>query len=305
MSFRITIAGIILCISVLSGSVFSVQAVGDKSISKKAVVPLQVKATWIWDTELILTEPKQIMDFAITQKINLIYLQIDTSFRDASYSAFIKLATEKGIEIHALGGDPHWVLPSEQKKLKSLVGWVKDYNRKVSAQEQFRGVHIDMEPYILPDWKKDRSKIVKLWMEAIRIYTAAMKDSGLTKGADVPFWLDGIPTSAAAGAPTLDEWMMGQMDHVTIMAYRNMADTPNGIIALVADELAAAVKHGKKVIVAVEALPSEEGKFISFSHKGRAALTVELNKVMHEMRDNPSFLGYAVHDYRGWRDLRK
>jgi hypothetical protein len=304
MSFRITISGIILFILVQLGSSFSVQAVGEETVLKKAEVPLQVKATWIWNTALILTEPKQIMDFAKMQKINLIYLQIDTSLNDASYRTFIKLATEKGIEIHALGGDPHWVLPSEQKELKSLISWVKDYNRKVSISEKFRGVHIDVEPYILPDWNKNRNKIVKLWMETIRIYAAAMKDSGLTKGADIPFWLDSIPASTAAGAPALDEWIIGQMDHVTIMAYRNMADTPNGIIALAANELNVAKKLGKKVIVGVEALPSEEGKFISFSQRGRAVLTAELEKVVNHMQDNPAFLGYAVHDYKGWRDLK-
>jgi hypothetical protein len=305
MSFSINILGIIMFILVQIGSSLSVQTVGEKTVPIKAEVPLQVKATWIWDAALILTEPKQIMDFAKLQNINLIYLQIDTSLSDASYSTFIQLATEKDIEIHALGGDPHWVLPSEQKELKSLISWVKDYNRKVSIKQQFRGVHIDVEPYILPDWNKDRSKIVKLWMETIRIYSAAMKDSGLTKGADIPFWLDGIPTSTAAGAPTLGEWIIGQMDHVTIMAYRNMADTSNGIIALTVDELAVAEKLGKKVIVAVETLPSEEGKFISFSKRGKTALTIELEKVVNAMQDNPAFLGYAVHDYRGWRDLKQ
>jgi hypothetical protein len=300
-----TIAGIFLFMLVQISSSLSVQAVVDRPISKKGVVPLQVKATWIWNAALIQNGPKQIMDFAKLQKINLIYLQIDTSLSNASYSTFIKLATEKGIEIHALGGDPRWVLPSEQKQLKSLVSWVKDYNRKVSINEQFRGVHIDVEPYLLPDWNKDRSKIVKLWMETIRIYTAAMKDSGLTKGADIPFWLDGITTSTAAGAPTLDVWIMGQMDHVTIMAYRNIADTSNGIIALVANELAAAKKLGKKVIVGVETLPSMEGKFVSFSQRGRAALTVELGKAVNQLQDNPAFLGYAVHDYTGWRNLKK
>jgi hypothetical protein len=99
--------------------------------------------------------------------------------------------------------------------------------------------------------------------------------------------------------------MIDKLDQVTIMAYRSMAGTPNGIIAIAAHEAEAANKLRKKIIIAVETLPSEEASYVSFYKKGRAVLKEELQKVEKAMQSNPAFLGYAVHDYKGWRDLKK
>jgi hypothetical protein len=303
MSKKLAAAGTVLMVLVQVWCVLSANA--EEAKPSTLVVPIQVKATWVWDTTLIITEPTKIMDYAKQQKINLIYLQMDPSLKDASYSSFIKLATAQGIEIHALAGDPHWVQPSEQAHVKEFVNWVKDYNGRVSDKERFRGVHLDVEPYVLPDWKKNRSQLVELWMKTVTLYASEVKGSGLTSSADIPFWLDDIQTSKVAGAPSLDEWMIDKLDQVTIMAYRNMAGTPNGIIALAAHEAVAAKKLRKKIIIAVEALPSKEASYVSFYKKGRTVLTEELQKVEQAMQSNPAFLGYAVHDYKGWRDLKE
>jgi hypothetical protein len=246
---------------------------------------------------------KKILEYAKRQKINLIYLQMDPSVKDASYSSFIKLAAAQGMEIHALAGDSHWVQPSEQAHLTGFIKWVKAYNSRVSAKERFRGVHLDLEPYVLPEWKKKQSQLVVLWMKAVSLFASELKDSKLTSGADIPFWLDGIQTSKTAGALSLDEWMIDKLDQVTIMAYRNRAGTTNGIIALASHQVEAARKLRKKVIIAVETLPSKEGSYVTFHNKGRAVLTAELQKVEQAMKNNPAYLGYAVHDYKGWTDL--
>jgi hypothetical protein len=293
MSKKLAAAGTVLMVLV--------QVCCGLTVSSEALV----KATWVWDTTLIITEPTKIIEFAKQQNINLIYLQMDPSLKDASYSSFIKLAAAQGIEIHALAGDPHWVQTSEQANVKSFIKWVKDYNGRVSVKERFKGVHLDVEPYLLPAWKKNRSQLVELWMKTVTLYASEIKGSGLTSGADIPFWLDEIQTSNVAGAPSLDEWMIDKLDQVAIMAYRNMAGSTNGIIALAAHENEAAKKLKKKIIIAVETLPSEEASYVSFYKKGRAVLTEELKKVEQAMQSNPAFLGYAVHDYKGWRDLKK
>jgi hypothetical protein len=304
MSKKLAAVGTVLMVGVQVWSGLTVSAEEAKPTTT-SIARIQVKATWVWDTTLIITEPTKMMDYAKKQKINLIYLQMDPSIEDASYRSFIKLAAAQGVEIHALAGDPDWVQPSEQAHLKGFIKWVKDYNGRVSVKERFSGVHLDVEPYVLPDWKKNQSQLVELWMETVTLYTSELKGSGLTSGADIPFWLDDIQTSKVAGTSSLDEWMIDKLDQVTIMAYRNMAGTSNGIIALAAHEAVVAKKLSKKIIIAVEALPSKEGSYVSFYKKGRAVLTEELRKVEQAMQNNPAFLGYAVHDYQGWRDLKK
>ena len=69
-----------------------------------------VKATWVWQTELIEDGGEQLLDFAGQEGINLIYLQINRDLPKGTYEQFIQNAHAGGIAVHALGGDPRWAL---------------------------------------------------------------------------------------------------------------------------------------------------------------------------------------------------
>ncbi len=206
------------------------------------------------------------------------FLQIDPSVSKAGYRSFIREAAGRGIEVHALGGAANWVLPDQQINLYKFIEWVRVYNDSAPVQSRFKGIHLDVEPYVTKEWANDPDKMIGLWRDTISGFVEEMKmdTPGLTAGADMPSWLENLYVYDELGVrTTLSNWMIRTLDQTTLMAYRdNAAD----IINSVSVEMNEAEKSGKPLIVAVETLPSSEGP-ITFYNKGRAAMMKELGIV--------------------------
>ncbi|UYZ12754.1 hypothetical protein A6764_18405 [Brevibacillus sp. WF146] len=263
------------------------------------------KATWIWQAELIDTQRHEILDFAKSQGINLIYLRIDREKPFDYYRPFIREARLAGIDVHALGGHPRWALAVDRERMLGLVDWVKRYNRSVDQEERIRGVHLDIEPYLLDEWYDDQPAVLKQWMGNIEAFVAAAREEdGLEVGTDLAVWFDHTPVPGQAGTP-FSTWMIDTFDHVTLMAYRDTVDGPNGIEALVKDELEAADALGKQVIIAVNTKEMPHDPHTSFFEEGAEAMDAQLAEVTSRLGGHSSFGGVAVHDYRHWQNLRK
>lgn len=263
-----------------------------------------LKATWLWQTPLIGSEPEQILSFAKDQGVNLLYLKIDTSKTAAYYQSFIKKAHESGIEVHALGGKASWGLEQNRYQILALVDWVRRYNLAVTAVEKIDGIHLDIEPYLLPEWKTDKETVIRQWMGNVEAYVQQTKlDSSLQAGCDIPFWLDKTPLPDDPDT-MLSQWLISKHDHTTIMAYRDRADGSNSISSLVPQELAMADASGKKIVVAVETKMSSEGDFITFHEEGKIYMNGELDKLPGLLSAHPSFAGIAIHSYEYWKALK-
>lgn len=262
------------------------------------------KATWLWHTELIASEPNEILSFSREQGVDLIYLQIDTTKKPAYYQSFVRDAHRAGVDVHALSGSPKWALKENQEKILALTNWLLAYNQRVSDEEKFTGLHLDIEPYLLPEWKTDQESVIQQWMENVETYVdIARQDAGLEIGCDIPFWLDKYYLPEAPNM-TLSQWLIAQHDQVAIMSYRDRAEGPNSISALVPQELGWADDLGKKIILGVETKESNEGNFVSFYEEGAQQLNQELSKLPALLADHPSFGGIAVHSYEHWKVLK-
>jgi len=264
-----------------------------------------LKATWLWHTYETASEPDQILTFAAEQGVNLLYLKIDTSLSPAYYRKFIGKARAAGIDVHALGGKSDWGLAQNRQDILALVDWVNRYNRKAKAQEKITGIHLDIEPYLLPQWKTDQQAVIRQWMGNVEAYVSKIRQQpSLQIGCDLPFWLDNIPVPGSPDT-SLAEWMIAKHDHVAVMAYRDRAAGSNSISSLVTQELEMADRHGKNLLVAVETKQSSEGNFITFFEEGNAYMDRELNKLPALMAKHPSFAGVAVHSYEYWKELAR
>ncbi len=264
----------------------------------------KLKATWLWQTALIGSEPDKILSFAKEQGVNLLYLKIDTSRKAAFYQPFLKKANEAGIKVHALGGLASWGLEQNRPKLLELVDWVVAYNTSVAASEKISGIHLDIEPYVLPEWKTQQASILRQWTGNVEAYLKqAQKDPSLVIGCDMPFWLDKtyLPDNPAM---TISEWLIAKHDQVAIMAYRDRADGPNSITSLVPEELAWADKLGTKALIAVETKMSNEGDFVTFYEEGKAYMDAELAKLPALLSTHPAYAGTAIHSYEYWSVLK-
>lgn len=267
--------------------------------------PSHYLGTYIWRAELLHTEKEEILAFTKEHDINLLYIRIDMSLSTSKYREFIQEARAAGIEVHAMGGHPIWALEESRGKILRLVKWVKQYNESVGEDERFEGVHLDIEPYVMPIWRTDKEGLLRQWMENIQAFVQEMEQSPKLKtSVDLAAWLDNSPTPGQPDLP-FSHWMISQLDHTTMMAFRDFAEGPGGILSLVDSEIKYAESIGKEVIVAVEMKESHEGKYVSFYEEGKAEMMKQLDLVTRALQVYSSFKGIAVHAYEYWKHAKE
>ncbi|RJX37913.1 hypothetical protein D3P09_17660 [Paenibacillus pinisoli] len=263
-----------------------------------------VKATWVWDTMALMKDKNEMLAFAEEQGVNVIYLHVDRKARDFEpYRAFIEEAHGLGIEVEALGGDPAWGLTEYQQDIESFIGWIKDYQLAAGERAAFDGIHVDIEPYLLKEWKQDRDDIVRQWMGNVEfLVKKAKKDTSLRVSADLPFWIHKIP---ASDSESVGSWMIDQLDGVVLMNYRNFAIGENGIIANALPMIKEGTRAGKPVIIGLEMAPSDEGEHISFYESGTSSMHRQMQLSHMVMRWHTGYQGFSIHDYKRWREAAK
>jgi hypothetical protein len=261
-----------------------------------------VNSTWMWNPYVIDKEADSTLQQLADKQINRVYLFVDLSYPAKYYSSFIRKAKAKGIEVQALSGAPNWVLPEHNKKMYEFIDWVKRYNNAVLPEERFSGIHLDVEPYVLPEWWQDSDTTMGLWMDTVSGFAEEVKsDSNLTVGMDMPVWLEHSQVNdGQGGRTTLSDWFIRRMDEVTLMAYLNNAKE---IAESVATEMAEADRAGVPVLVAVDTVDSgEEGSFYS---KGDAAMEQELGALPAVLGSHASFKGFSIHEWDSWLKMKE
>ncbi|WP_079914051.1 hypothetical protein [Paenibacillus sp. 32352] len=257
----------------------------------------QVLSTWMWNPYVIGQEADSTLQQLTSKGVNRVYLLVDSSYPVSYYSSFIRKANAQHIEIQALGGAPNWVLPEYNKRMYAFIDWVKSYNGSVLPEERFAGIHLDVEPYVLPEWRKDSDTVIGLWKDTVSGFVEEVKsDSTLTVGMDMPVWLDSFQVGdGQGGRTTLSDWLIRRMDEVTLMAYFNKAQD---IASSVQTELAEADQAGVPVLVAVDTVDSGEPG--TFYGKSEALMMQELSALLEQIGGRPSFGGIGVHEWDSW-----
>lgn len=262
-----------------------------------------VRGTYIWEAHEVIRNSQEILDFAKEKNLNWLYVRLDLEQPYTKYSSFVKQAAAAGIEVHALGGHPIWALEENRPRMMRLVNYVKNYNRAVEGDERFHGIHLDIEPYVLPAWRENSQQVISEWTANLDAFvTELKKDSNLEASMDMAVWLDKYKVTGQD--MSLSKWMINRMDHVSLMAFRDVAEGSNGIVAVSKEEIAFADELGKPIKISVEIKASHEGDHISFYEEGAAYMEEELAKLPDLLKDSPSFTGSVVHAYAYWKNAK-
>lgn len=260
----------------------------------------QVKATWVWQTGLIEDGGERLLGFARNEGINVIYLQINRDLPREIYEKFIKRAHEEKVAVHALGGDPRWALTKHRDSMVGLADWTLNYNAGVPSESRFDGIHLDIEPYVLPQWETDQESVLESWEGNLNAFLSQTSGSNLELGIDVPFWFDHVNLPDGGG---INEWLMGKFDHVTVLAYRNEVDSDQGIINLSKEELDLADRLGKQVLIAVNTKEMPGESYTTFYGRSKEQMNQSLSELSGRLAEHSSFMGLAVHDFLNWENM--
>ena len=254
--------------------------IDDVELSSQSIIGAEIarsKAIWIWNTEELLRDPvsrHNMFAFAREQGIDHIFLQLLYTLTGAnqkwptvtisSQAALRRLLAEAsaaGIKVHALDGDPEFVLQKNHARVMALIGAILDFNRTGPPGERFYGVHLDNEPYLLIGFDgPERDPILRQFIQLNEQLGKFLRDSGqqIVYGVDVPFWFADIAAtpdnSDVTGdeAKSLTDRILDVVDNICIMDYRTRASGPDGIIEHARSAVYYANRNAKQVFIGVE-----------------------------------------------------
>ncbi|MFE6074061.1 hypothetical protein ACFVQB_06220 [Paenibacillus sp. NPDC057886] len=268
-----------------------------------------IRAAWVWQAKSVSDGGNELLDNAAKHKINRLYVNVDMNLSEEVYHTFISKASKAGIAVEALGGDPSWAVSGREGPMLKLATWVSNYNLAAKPEERFDAIHLDIKPYVLPQWKEDAKPLVQSWVANMKLLLEQVKQAGAVEvNVDLPFWLDsytvtGSRTTNDADNESLSHWFIGQFDHITLLAYRDSAQGNNGIIRLVEQEMIWADARNGSITVGVNTKPMPGEEFTTFAGKGTAQLESVISEVASAFTDHTSYAGSAVHDIVYWGQL--
>lgn len=223
------------------------------------------RATWVWQAERWQGDGAALLDRLSRARFAVAFVTVPlvadgTSVaRPRALGRFVRAARERGIEVWAVEGDPRAVLPAERARWVGRVRAFAAYNRTAAPAERLAGLQLDIEPYLLPQYVRDRAAMHARYVETI----AALRGvGGIALEVAVPFWF--------AGAATRSGWLMDALDvdGVTVMNYR----TDPALLQQSAEPfLAWGAMRGTPVRIAVEygPLPDQEMLMFERAESGR------------------------------------
>lgn len=261
-------------------------APGKPAAARPVTVKTAVKgrAMWLWSP----ADPAAVVSWATAQGVTEIFAAVPWQPTAAQLTRLKDLRTRTraaGIRLSALGGDPSWALDAA-----SAVAW----RERATATGLFDGIHLDVEPYLLPGWTTDRRRIVEGYLATLDAVRAAGPEP---LEADVPFWLATVP----AGTGNLADAVIARVHAITVMSYR---DSATGILDIGADLLARGQSASRPVRLAAETQPLADCGYCTFAGQTRTGLASQLSTVDTAAARYTSFNGVAVHDYDSWTRLR-
>lgn len=239
--------------------------------------PADPVATWVWRT------PGDVADtvaFAVGRRLREVFLAVGPEGVDPLTARLAGALRANGIAVSCLGGDPRWTTDH-----RAAVDWLT----RATAGGSFDGVHLDVEPWALPEWPRDAQRLMDSY--AALIATVAPR---------CPLAVDVVPWLADRYRSGLDR-VVQHCESITVLAYRDRA---RQILTDLRGVQRICAAHGRRYRVGVEtqapgaALPSG----VTFGDDGAAVMAGELAAVAAGI-DDRLFDGFAIHHVDSWRAM--
>ena len=244
--------------------------------------PLE-KGMWLWNTAEIAGDPareQELVEFIAKEGITMLFLGLPYDAQDVRTHHSIRIPEGKlrpllsrlnrlNVKVHALIGDKDFVLPDQQPMVLATLENVILYNAGAKPDERFAGLHLDVEPYLLPGFNSNRQQwIIHNYLSLLSQVAQRGNKAELAVGIDMPYWFDSpdeltsrIMTDELNGVPKpVYQHVIDMMDNVALMSYRTTATGTDGIILQSLEEISYAFKAGRQVFVGLEteSLPDEQ-----------------------------------------------
>ncbi|GII24809.1 hypothetical protein [Planosporangium mesophilum] len=253
-----------------------------------ATAPPGTRAMWVWTA----ADPAAVVTWATTHRVTTVFAYVDpqvaTNGDLPRLQELKRRCDEAGIVLDALGGEPDWALDHARALAWQLA--VRDTGL-------FHALHLDVEPYALPEWNTARDATVRGFLTLLDEF---IRPADQAVEVDVAFWYATVPV----GDSNLADEVLRRADALTIMSYRDTATGPNSILDVGADLLGRAGRAAKPARLAVETQPLADCGYCTFAPLGAQRMERVLADVDRDAQRYNAFAGIAVHGYGSWTALQ-
>ncbi len=236
---------------------------------------------WTWDN------PNAVVAFAKARNVSDIYIYnnpIDPQQQQQSIALAIQTRAA-GLKPVAMGGDPSWVT-----NIPVAVGWA----RTATATGVYEGIHLDVEAHSGPTWAVNKKEAIAQYVKCVQQVNAA---TPLPVDVSVPWWYHEETFRNAS----VTDAVAKRADIITLVTYHN---TVEGINEFAAKGAAIATKHKTPFRFASETNSGPDiPDWLTFARHTSSSLAATQATVVNQWAANKYFVGFATHDYTGWKAL--
>ena len=284
-------------------------------------------AMWVYRTEALLPDgPARSELFEFCEKRHITDLfwathyehrgSVLTVAREKDLHAFLKAASVHGLRIHALSGDPSHVLAANHDRVLAQVDAAVEFNHAAPEDERLAGLHFDIEPHGLPQWKlatqEEKCGLLTQFVEVNVKACERLRSRAphMLYGTDITFWFDkanedgtpAYPVTFRGATKDATKHLLDVADNVGIMSYRDHAEGKNGIVSLVTRTITYADTARGRAYVGVKMAhigPPAEG----FYGQTEAAMQEALKPVAEAFGTHRGYAGLAYFMYEAYREM--
>lgn len=240
---------------------------------------------WVWQAH----DPQGLATSAAALDVTRVYLFVGSASHatNTRIKQSVSLLHDEGVSVFALSGQPGWALHH-----KPALDWAN----RVLRLAPFDGLHLDVEPYALKNWKTDQQADIAAYLgllDAVAPLPGALD-------VDVQFAMGTIATPDG----TFGDDILARVDGVTVMSYRDTAFGNNSMWEIAQDWLTRADRAGKPVWLAAETNAVHGCPSCTFYEDGQTDMAAVLGQVDEAASAGfPTYQGFAIEDLDGWQAL--
>ena len=273
----------------------------------------QPAALWAWQENVITnaSDETAFFAFATSHGVKRVYIECEGSIQknQPALIAFLQKAASHRLTTELLFGDDKWVLPGSGYPYQGYaVSLVSKYTSQLLGKMTTGrpvAVHFDVEPYGLPQWKRQRNALASDYVDLVTKLARAAHAIGSKLSVDVPYWYSTIPVKRGSVTKPLNQLVIQTVDEYVIMDYW---DTASRMESQATTDLSYANGiAGKAVVIGALASchehPAQTSYCNSTASSGTAYMESQLANVASVEASNVSFTGLAIEDYTAFRKL--
>ncbi|SFN86546.1 hypothetical protein [Proteiniclasticum ruminis] len=181
---KIIVAAVLLAFVLLAGIAAAVWFSEDE----EAVPEVQgMRALFSWSSSNV--EDRTLLETMKKADLNTIF-QSFSADNDKNSIAFLEEAAAEKITVYALTGSPEWSLDKKGSSMVERVNRISALNEKAAESDRVQGVIMDVEPYLLDEFKGNEKEIMESFILGLEAAYEKAKEHNLRFGVCIPYYYD-------------------------------------------------------------------------------------------------------------------